>query len=177
MIDRKWHAVYTKPNKEKKVASLLIKKKIAAYIPVYDTECIIEGRKKVVEKPVFPGYVFIAMDKEENVLQLSGDIINFVYWKANPATIQNSEINALKLFLNEYSCTRLEKAPVSPNEQFKIDNELQVRRKGNFVEANVATVKLTIPSLGRVLVAEIRKEKMEEFMYAKGTIFKNITGS
>jgi len=177
MVDRKWNVIYTKPAKEKKVAGLLAKKKIATYLPLYVSESIIDGRRKIVEGPLFPGYVFISSEHSEGVLSESRDIINFVYWKSNPVIIQHDEINALKLFLNEYSCTSREKTPVSPGVQFKIDNELQVRRKGNLIEANVAMVKLTLHSLGQVLVAEVRKEKVEEFMYAKGAMFKDIIDS
>jgi len=41
----------------------------------------------------------------------------------------------------------------------------------------VATVKLTLPSLGRVLVAEVRKEQDEKFTYAKEMLLKNILES
>lgn len=177
MVDRKWHAVYTRPNKEKKVADSLAKKKIATYLPLYESESIIDGRKKMAEGPLFPGYVFISSEHIENIVAESKDIINFVYWKSSPVIIQHDEINALKLFLNEYSCTRLEKTEVSPGKQFKIDNELQVRKKGKLVEANVAMVKLTLHSLGQTLIAEVRKEKVEEFMYAKGAMFKSIIDS
>ncbi|MES1223756.1 MAG: transcription termination/antitermination NusG family protein, partial [Bacteroidota bacterium] len=155
----------------------LAKKNIATYLPLYESECIVDGRKKIVEGPVFPRYVFISVNDNMDVMKHSGDIINFVYWKSDPVVIQHSEINALKLFLNEYTCTRLEKVPISEGTLFTIDNELHVRRKGNLVEANVATVKLTLPSLGQVLVAEVRKERVEEFIYAKGSMFKNITES
>lgn len=177
MVDKKWCIVYTRHNKETKVAELLAKKKIAAFVPVSDAERIIDGRKKVIEGPLFPRYVFVSADSTEDILKFSKDIINFVYWKNNRAIVHNDEINALKLFLNEYSCSRLEKTPVSQDVPFEIDNELQVRRKGNLVEANVATVKLVLPSLGKVMVAEIRKERAEEFMYAKGAMFKNIVDS
>lgn len=176
MIDRVWRIIYTRRNKEKKVAGILAKKKIKTFVPLSECECIAEGRKKIIEGPLFPGYVFVC-DEGEPLLKLSKDIINYVYWKNSPAIIQNDEINALKIFLKEYSCLRVEKAFVLPDSQYKIDNELQVRRKGNLVEANIATVKLTLPSLGRVLVAEIRKEKAEEFMYAKGSIFKSTIDS
>ncbi|MGC4035459.1 MAG: UpxY family transcription antiterminator [Chitinophagaceae bacterium] len=178
MVEKKWHAVYTRPGKEKRVAGLFDKKKIANYVPVYKTESVVDGRKKVQSTPLFPQYVFVSADsKSIDVLKQSGDIINYVYWLGSPVVIENEEINAMKLFLNEYSCTRVEKTRVRPGEQFTINNELQLFRKGNLIEANVATVKLTVSSMGHVLIAEVRKEKAEEFAHAKDSMIGNIVSS
>jgi hypothetical protein len=91
--------------------------------------------------------------------------------------VQQDEINAMKLFLSEYSCTRLDKTAVMPDEHYRINNELQLFKKGKTIEANIATVKLTLPSLGHVLVAEVRKDKAEEFIYARDSMIRSISGS
>ena len=178
MAEKIWHAVYTRPGKEKKVADVLTKKKIANYVPLYECQCMADGRKKLIIAPVFPRYVFVSLDNNEwEVLNKSRHIISFVYWMQKPVVIQNEEVSAMKLLLSEYLCTRLEMAPVAPGEEISLNNELQLRKRGNIVEANVATVKLTLPSLGRVLVAEVRKEKDKQFSYAKEMLMKNILES
>lgn len=178
MAEKIWHAVYTRPGKEKKVADLLKKRKVASYLPVYECECIADGRRKLVIAPVFPRYVFISANgNEKEVLNYSRHMMSYVYWMHEPVEIRNEEIKAMQLFLNEYMCTRLESTPVIPGDEVKLNNELQLRKRGNIVEASVATVKLTLPSLGKVLVAEIRKEKDEQFTYAKEMLLKNILES
>jgi transcription antitermination factor NusG len=178
MAERIWHAVYTRPGKEKKVAALLKKKQVGSYLPVYECESIVDGRKKLIIAPVFPRYVFISANgNEKEVLKYSRHIMSFVYWMQEPVMIPNDEIKAMQLFLNEYMCTRLETTPVMLDAQVRLNNELQLRKRGNIVEANVATVKLTLPSLGRVLVAEVRKDTDERFTYAKEVLLKNILES
>jgi len=178
MAEKIWHAVYTRPGKEKKVVDSLKKKKIASYLPLYECESVVDGRKKLIIAPVFPRYVFISANgNEQQVLNYSRHIMNFVYWMHDPVAISHDEIKAMQLFLNEYMCTRFETTPVIPGEEVKLNNELQLRKRGNIVEANVATVKLTLPSLGRVLVAEVRKEQDEKFTYAKEMLLKNILES
>lgn len=178
MAEKIWHAVYTRPGKEKKVADSLRKKKIAIYLPLYECEGMVDGRKKLIIAPVFPRYVFISANgNEQETLNHSRHIINFVYWMHEPVTIRNEEIKAMQLFLNEYTCTRFETTPVMPGEEVKLNNELHLRKRGNIVEANVATVKLTLPALGKVLVAEVRKEKDERFTYARDMLLKNILES
>jgi transcription antitermination factor NusG len=178
MAEKVWHAVYTRPGKEPKVAESLNKKKLATYLPLYERECMADGRKKLIIAPVFPRYVFVSAEgRHEQILQHSRHIMSFVYWMQDPVVIAHNEIKAMQLFLNEYMCTRLEKSPVRPGDEVKLNNELHLRKKGNIVEANVATVKLTIPSLGKVLIAEVRKETDKNFTYAKDMLLKNILQS
>ena len=53
-----WYAVYTRSNFEKKVAAELAAKRIEHYLPLVEQVHQWKDRKKVVEAPVFPGYVF-----------------------------------------------------------------------------------------------------------------------
>ncbi len=178
MAEKIWHAVYTRPGKEKNVADSLKKKKVASYLPLYECECVVDGRKKLIIAPVFPRYVFISANgNEQEAIKYSRHIISFVYWMNEPVAIGSNEIKAMQLFLNEYMCTRLETTAVIPGEEVKLNNELHLRKRGNIVEANVATVKLTLPTLGKVLVAEVRKETDEQFTYAKDMLLKNILES
>ena len=178
MAEKIWHAVYTRAGKEKSVADTLKKKKFATYLPVYECESVVDGRKKLIIAPVFPRYVFIAGNgNEREALTHSRHIMNFVYFMYEPVAIPGNEIKAMQLFLNEYMCTRFETTPVIPGEDVKLNNELHLRKRGNIVEANVATVKLTLPTLGKVLVAEVRKEEDAQFTYAKEMLLKNILES
>ena len=177
MVERKWHIVYTRPGKERKVAGILASKKITHYLPFYNSECIVDGRKKILSGPLFPRYVFVLLDENKDVLNQSRHILNFVYWHDSPVLVQHEEINAMKLFLNEYACTRLDKAIVMPDAHYKINNELQLHKKGHVIEANIGTVKLTLPSLGQVLVAEIRKDMVEEFTFTSNSMLRSIAGS
>ena len=54
----RWYAVYTRSNFEKRVAKELGLKLIESYLPVVEQLHQWKDRKKMVEVPVFPGYVF-----------------------------------------------------------------------------------------------------------------------
>jgi len=178
MAERNWHILFTKPGKEKKVAGILAKRKIDCYLPEYKSETVIDGRRKVVSGPLFPRFVFIAAESPEaSLLKESRHILNFMYWKNEPVQVKQEEIAAMKEFLDEYTCTRLDKAEVTPGAYHRINNEIQLVRKGSVVEANIGTVRLTIPSIGHVLIAEIRKEKAEEFTLVKDSLIGSISGS
>jgi transcription antitermination factor NusG len=53
-----WYAVYTRSNFEKRVAAELTAKHIENYLPVVQQLHQWKDRRKMVEVPVFPGYVF-----------------------------------------------------------------------------------------------------------------------
>ena len=53
-----WYAVYTRSNFEKRVAADLSAKRIENYLPLVQQLHQWKDRKKVVDVPVFPGYVF-----------------------------------------------------------------------------------------------------------------------
>jgi transcription antitermination factor NusG len=174
MFERKWHAVYTRPGKEKRIADLLTKKKIKNYLPLNKIERQESRGKKIISEPLFPGYVFLYLnDQEQASFYQTPDIINFVYWLNKPVVINNDEINAIRHFLNEYSYARLEKIPVKPNDDLRAINEPLMRRNGNVLEVAVAAVKLMLPSLGHMLIAEVIKDTMEEFTYPDGSIIQN----
>jgi len=58
LVPGHWYAVYTKSNYEKKVASQLQHKGITNYLPLWREVHSWTDRKKIVEVPLFRGYVF-----------------------------------------------------------------------------------------------------------------------
>lgn len=67
----RWYAVYTRSNFEKRVAAELAAKPVENYLPVVQEWHQWKDRKKLVEVPVFPGYVFARFaDSTRNRLQV-----------------------------------------------------------------------------------------------------------
>ena len=66
-----WYALYTRSNFEKRVAADLLAAGVDAYLPLVVQVHRWKDRKKVVESPVFPGYVFVRMiDSPESRLRV-----------------------------------------------------------------------------------------------------------
>ncbi len=57
-MDKKWFVIYTKPNKEDLVASLLGQNLIEAFNPILKTYKVINSQKVPHYKPLFPCYIF-----------------------------------------------------------------------------------------------------------------------
>jgi transcription antitermination factor NusG len=159
---KQWFALYTRARWEKKVADLLEKRKVEVYCPVNKIQRQWADRKKVILEPLFTSYVFISVDQSDlsSIKQTDG-VINIVHWLNKPAVIRQEEIDTIKKFLTEYDHVTVEKASVNLNDRVRITNGPLMMWEGNVVEVRTNTVKLTLPSLGYELVAEIRKENIE----------------
>lgn len=149
-----WFALYTKPRNEKKVAENLAALGIEVYCPLVTTIKQWSDRKKKVESPLIPSYVFVKIEEayRKDVFQVAG-VVQYVFWLGKPAKIQPYEIEALKTQLA---------APVinvlietwTPNAQIQISegpfkNQMAVVEK---VSTNKVT--LILKSLGIRLIID-----------------------
>lgn len=102
-MDKHWLVIYTKPRAEKKVEERLIRDGIDAYCPTYITLKQWSDRKKKVELPLIPSYVFVRVNERERtqVLQDPG-VMNFVFWQGKPAVIRQEEIEVLKSNMSNF---------------------------------------------------------------------------
>ena len=62
---KNWWALYTKPRHEKKAKLEIEKKGITVYLPLNRVLRQWSDRKKWIEEPLFPGYIFIHGDAVE----------------------------------------------------------------------------------------------------------------
>jgi transcription antitermination factor NusG len=172
---KKWHAVYTKPRWEKKVADLLTKKNIENYCPVSKVNHQWSDRKKIILEPLFISYVFLYIDEMEyQSARATSGVINFVYWLNKPALIRNEEIDTIKRFLNEYDKVQLEKIEVSYNDTVRITNGLLMGQKGQILSVNNKWVKVMLPSLGFMMQAEINVSHIEIIKKKEPTFSENL---
>ncbi len=96
-IEKKWMAIYTKPRSEKKVEKRLIDQGLEAYCPTFITLKQWSDRKKKVELPLLPSYVFVRIDELKRHIVLNDpSVLNFVFWLGQPVKIKDDEILALK---------------------------------------------------------------------------------
>jgi transcription antitermination factor NusG len=92
-----WYAACTYPRHEKRVLQHLTERSIESFLPLYQTVHAWKDRKKVVELPLFPGYIFVHIPLEDrlNVLQ-TPSIVRFVTFDGRPAPLPDSQIESLR---------------------------------------------------------------------------------
>lgn len=99
-----WYALQTRSRHEKRIQGNLQEKGIQAYLPLSEKHHQWSDRRKLVDEPLFPGYVFvkIAPDAQSRVpvLRTTG-VIGFLGVRGVGIPIPESEISAIRTLLQE----------------------------------------------------------------------------
>ena len=66
-----WYAVSVRPNSEKSTAAALIERGVKTFSPHFTTRRLWSDRTKDLEVPLFPGYVFCALEPSTPAARLS----------------------------------------------------------------------------------------------------------
>src|SRR5467141_2857386 len=93
----RWHAIYTCSRHEKSVSRQLREKQIDCFLPLYRSVRRWKDRRKELELPLFPGYVFVqlALQDRFRVLQLPS-AVRLVSFNGQPAILPDAEIEGLR---------------------------------------------------------------------------------
>lgn len=156
-LERKWHALYTKPRWEKKLAETLSRKNIEVWCPLQKVLKQWSDRKKMVEEPLFKSYLFVNIVDCEKVKVLQTDgVLNFVHYLGKPAIIKNEEIEVIKSYLNDESVrlTITSATDFSKDMRVRIDKGLFMNNIGTIVHVNKKKILVNLESLGQVMIVE-----------------------
>ncbi|MDR2362258.1 MAG: UpxY family transcription antiterminator [Prevotellaceae bacterium] len=98
----KWHVLYTAPRAEKQVDKRLQQQGIQTFLPLHLSPRRWSDRVKWVEMPLFPSYIFV--QTTEYILRslpTVPGVVRIVFYNNRPALIKNSEIKAIRTFLEQ----------------------------------------------------------------------------
>ena len=95
-----WYAVYVRSRHEFKIEKELSGKGITMFLPVVRMRRRWTDRKKMVEFPLFPGYLFAFIDKgseeKKTVLRARG-VVRYVCMRAGePEPVAETQVNSLR---------------------------------------------------------------------------------
>lgn len=160
--NKNWYAVYTRPRCEKKVAEHFAKKNVESYCPLNRVLRKWSDRRKVVFEPLFTTYVFVkASESEITTLRQTDGVVNLVYWLNKPAVIPEKEIEAIRIFLQEHSNVSLQKTTININDRVRITGGPLVAHEGQILAVKKRSVKVSLPSLGYMMNAEVETADVE----------------
>src|SRR6202041_3900613 len=96
----RWYAAYTRANHEKCAAEQLEQRVIEHFLPLYETVHYWKDRRKRMELPLFPGYIFVRVPLQEplRVLVVPG-VVRLVGFDNHPAALPDVEIEGLRSVL------------------------------------------------------------------------------
>jgi len=97
----RWYAAYTRSNHERTAAEQMKRRSIEHFVPTYETVRTWKDRRKRLEMPLFPGYVFVRVAIEERlrVLVVPG-IVRLVGFENRPVPVADEEIESLRTIVD-----------------------------------------------------------------------------
>lgn len=175
--NRKWYAVQTRSNMEKKAAESLRRQidieDMGAYISKDDillpTETISEiknGKKKVHTRNLYPGYIFVRVklyDDDENFLEKPWDfvrgingVINFMGGE-RPVALKQSEIERIFEQIDQSKGTEKPKVSFEVGEEVKINDGPFVSLTGRIdeIDPERGKLKVSVSIFGRFTPVEL----------------------
>jgi transcription antitermination factor NusG len=143
-----WYALYTNPRQEKKVASRLQQIGIEVYCPLIIQVRQWSDRKKKVEVPLLPSYVFVKLNSNERdkVFQVSG-VVRYLYWLGQPAIIREREIEVMRNWLQD-TVTSFEVVGIQPGSLYEIPSGPFRGQHGVVTEVEKHQLILVLEQLG-----------------------------
>ncbi len=93
-----WYAVTTRSRHEKVVAEQLWQKQIECFLPLREVISKWKDRKKKVQFPLFPGYLFVHVPIRERRLDILKvpSVVRIIGFEGEPAVIPEMQIEAVK---------------------------------------------------------------------------------
>ena len=99
-----WYAVYTRARHEKVVAEELWLRQIESFLPLQERLSTWKDRRKLVQFPLFPGYLFVRTEMQSRRLDVLRvpSIVRIIGFNGVPEPIPAAQIEAVKnLVFNE----------------------------------------------------------------------------
>lgn len=98
----KWHVVYTRPRTERKVAEGISELGVESFLPMHTVVRQWSDRKKKMEVPLFPNYVFAKVsDVDRGHLFSVRELVRFVSFNKRPVVVTEKEIASIRMVLEE----------------------------------------------------------------------------
>ena len=143
-----WRVIYTKPQMEIKVALSLRKMGINAYCPLIKQIKQYSDRKKTIEKPLLPSYVFVKVDnKNTNKVFLTPGVVRYVYWLGKPAIVKQCEIDLMEdNFKGIYKSVEFTSWKIGNS--YELTHGIFKGQIGKLIQITKNKINLALPSLG-----------------------------
>ncbi|MDR2448584.1 MAG: UpxY family transcription antiterminator [Prevotellaceae bacterium] len=108
----KWYVLYTAPRAEKQVERRLQKEGISTFLPLHLSPRRWSDRIKLVEIPLFSSYIFVRAAEFllYQAITVQG-VSHVVYYDGKPAVVRDSEITAIRQFLEQARAKELNYQP------------------------------------------------------------------
>jgi transcription antitermination factor NusG len=162
--ENRWYVLRVRPRHEKVVAERL-SDKYETFLPLLKRYNQWSDRVKLVETPLFSGYLFVktSIKNKYYILEEQG-ISSFVQFGDKPAIIHDNEILAIKLMLEQPETLKINDGyAFSKGESIQVNRGVFAGIKGSVINTkNKSRLFVTIEQLGKIISVEIDSASIEK---------------
>lgn len=153
----RWLVLYTRPRYEKKVHARLEELSITAYLPLREEVHQWSDRRKLVEMPLFSGYVFVHVDERARITALELDgAMKYVSFGGKIAEVSERTIRSLRLMMTRSEDVRVEETALRLGQKVRVLRGPLAGLRGYLVSIRSSTrVAITVEGINRVVSVEV----------------------
>ena len=158
-----WHAAHARSRHEKMVDELLAECGVESFLPLRRVHSQWKDRKKWVEKPMFPGYLFVRIGTNEiSIVRATRGVVRILGPDPlKPTIVPDAEVENIRRIVTSRS-------PVDPYPYLKPGQLVCIRRgplqgvEGTIIrKANRCLLVISVNLLGRSVAAEVSAEDVQ----------------
>jgi transcription antitermination factor NusG len=97
--EKRWYACWTRSRHEKRVSRMLEERGVETFLPLVPRQQQWRDRRRIVDFPLFPSYVFsrFSLDESARILSIPG-VAGLVRSNGQPAAIPEDELDNVRRF-------------------------------------------------------------------------------
>ena len=157
-----WYVLHTKPRHEKKVADRLTKAGYMIYCPLHKVIRKWSDRNKMLEEPLFKGYLFIQIEdhNREKVFTFPGTV-RYLYWLGRPAIVRKEEIAAIQKWLGHYDHERIKVTNITPGTFVRITSGKFKNEEGILLDTSNSKAHVQLKEIGIRLSLDLSQNEIK----------------
>jgi transcriptional antiterminator RfaH len=157
--EEKWYALYTRPRAEKLVFQRLVEQSIETFLPLQKTYRMWSDRKKLIEKPLLPSYIFVkTINKNFPRVYKTTGVVKFVSFEGHPVSIPQKQIDNLRLLINSDADIEVTSDKFAPGDNVEVINGSLIGLTGELIKIGSKNrVVVRIDRLDQNLILKIPK--------------------
>ncbi|MEM1134442.1 MAG: UpxY family transcription antiterminator [Bacteroidota bacterium] len=155
-----WYVVYTYPKSEKQVSNKIKELGYETFLPTQHIVRQWSDRKKKLEEPLFPNYVFVKTSLQErfNILKVRG-LVRFIAFDGKPVSIPEEEIQSIRKVLNGNVSVSSSNANYTIGDKVKITHGQFAGTEGVLIRENGKDrFAVQLQALKQSVIVDISKE-------------------
>jgi transcription antitermination factor NusG len=154
---RRWLVLYTRPRFEKKVDIQLFERRIASFLALREEMRQWSDRRKLVQAPLFPGYIFVHVSERERVSALEIDgVVKYVSFGGRFAVVHDEVVESLRLALQRPRDVRIEDTSLKLGQRIRVAHGPMAGMKGRLLAFHGSTrVAIEVEAINQVVSVEV----------------------